>query len=433
MSHVPRSIAFYSASLVPGLRGGISQYSRFIRTSSWRPMGRWSGAREYSRTSATCSTTPTVWPGLDEWRGRGEVDRRVVWGDDGACTENEASEDIAGVYRRLWEGTDVNDVSCATVADYGNAVLCEPNPLRKAALTHKALEEFHSGLLGIHSTTPEVAPDVPARPEKPELLPARQIPTLKETPLPMNGYTLHNLAHVELNAIDLAWDTIVRFSHLQFLPQQFYLDFLGVADDEARHLGWCLQRMSEVGVQYGDMPAHNLLWEGCIASAGDVRERLAVVPMSQEARGLDAGGRLAERLVGWGDNRSAAIVARIADEEQAHVAVGVYWFNTMCHVLGQDAKRVFIETLSETCPDLLRAPFNHDARQKVGLPRDFYDESLWDAASREKIERIRQHRKQHGSLGLPQREPLSLDGDDDALLKSRLELFISQEIDMKSV
>src|SRR6056297_615683 len=142
MSHVPRSMVSYSArKLVPGLCGGISLYSHFIRASSWRPMGRWSGVREFSRTSATCSTTPTVWPGLDEWRGRGEVDGRVVWGDGGACTENEASEEIDGVYRRLWEGTDVNDVSCATVAEYGKTVLCEPHPLRKAALTHKALEE----------------------------------------------------------------------------------------------------------------------------------------------------------------------------------------------------------------------------------------------------------------------------------------------------
>ena len=54
--------------------------------------------------------------------------------------------------------------------------------------------------------------------------------------------------------------------------------------------------------------------------------RLAVVPMSQEARGLDAGPRLAARLCGLGDNRSAAIVRRIAGEERAHVAVGVAWF-----------------------------------------------------------------------------------------------------------
>ena len=99
-----------------------------------------------------------------------------------------------------------------------------------------------------------------------------------------------------------------------------------MADDESRHLGWCLQRLAELGHAYGDLPAHDLLWEGAAASAADVTARLAVVPMSQEARGLDAGPRLVKRLVGLGDNRTAAVVRRIAEEERAHVAVGVVWF-----------------------------------------------------------------------------------------------------------
>ena len=143
---------------------------------------------------------------------------------------------------------------------------------------------------------------------------------MQKTPTP---FRLHNLAHIELNAIDLAWDTVVRFSSLDLDPQ-FYSDFAHVADDESRHLLWCLQRLQELGVAYGDMPAHDLLWQGAQASSGDVVARMAVVPMGQEARGLDAGGRLAERLVGLGDARSARIVARIALEERAHVAVGAW-------------------------------------------------------------------------------------------------------------
>jgi uncharacterized ferritin-like protein (DUF455 family) len=140
----------------------------------------------------------------------------------------------------------------------------------------------------------------------------------------------------------------------------FYADFARVADDESRHFSWCAQRLRELGHMYGDMPAHDLLWEGAQASSGNLTarcarallqlgrtcqpcrcvslvlphfpiltrqppqrpHRLAIVPMSQEARGLDAGPRLAARLVGAGDNVSAAIVARISLEERAHVAVG---------------------------------------------------------------------------------------------------------------
>jgi len=96
--------------------------------------------------------------------------------------------------------------------------------------------------------------------------------------------------------------------------------------------------------------------------------------MSQEARGLDAGGRLADRLVGWGDNRSAKIVATIAEEEKAHVGVGVAWFTAFCAAQGNDPGRVFAETLTELCPDLLWGGyFNHDAREEVGLLREWYD------------------------------------------------------------
>ncbi len=94
-------------------------------------------------------------------------------------------------------------------------------------------------------------------------------------------YRLHNLAHIELNAIDLAWDTVVRFSVLE-LDTQFYTDFAHVADDESRHLLWCVQRLEELGVRYGDMPAHDLLWQGAQASAG-VRRGLIVGPV---VRGL---------------------------------------------------------------------------------------------------------------------------------------------------
>lgn len=150
-----------------------------------------------------------------------------------------------------------------------------------------------------------------------------------------------------------------------------------MADDESRHLRWCIQRLRELGYDYGCMPAHNLLWEGCELSTNDIKDRLAIVPMSQEARGLDAGGRLTDRLVGFGDNRSAAIVARITKEESAHVAVGVAWFRAICEALEFDAGQTFKEALQRLCPDLLKPPFNHEAREEVGLQREWYDPSLW--------------------------------------------------------
>ena len=381
-----------------------------------------------------------VWPGLETWRHSG-VDERVMWGDKGACVIPEGSEECKNAFMALRQEAHGREVvSCGSLVEYGLAVLNEPDPLMKAALTHKAWNEFHSGAINVivdlkMSDVSLDVPDSPSRPVKPELVPARMIPTLKQSTMAPNAYTLHNLAHVELNAIDLAWDTIVRFSCLD-LPRQFYLDFARVADDESRHLGWCLQRMLELDCRYGDMPAHNLLWEGCFASSRDVRERLAVVPMSQEARGLDAGDRLAERLVGWGDNRSAAIVARIADEEQAHVSIGVYWFKLICKALDEDSKSVFIDTLTDLCPDLLRAPFNHEKRQYVGIPRDFYDETMWNEKHRQRIESIRIDRREanpNGSGIIARRVESDnnhkLDVED---LRKRLQIFLAEESSARS-
>lgn len=426
------------------------------------------------------------WMGLDAWRElsrwkdeeHGDQQKYAVWSSmSGACAFSEASKDEQDAYMALRKEAleKVSTIACTSLVEYGRRVLSSADPLVKVELTHKAWRAFCVGKIGVHGpndgarghrvqnyddmgeTKPiendqhveadevagggqgngdmciEACMNMPARPEKPELVPAREIPTLKETSLHRSAYTLHNLAHVELNAIDLAWDTVVRFSPAR-LPVDFYADFARVADDESRHLGWCLQRMWDLECQYGDMPAHTLLWEGCMVSSKDIRERLAVVPMSQEARGLDAGARLAERLVGWGDTVSAAIVSKISEEEHAHVAVGVYWFNAICRSVGDDSKGVFIQTLTELCPDLLRAPFNHHARSSVGLPRDYYDETLWDDDARTNIEQTRHSRRQqhpsgHGMIDMRNASPRLTPIDFD-LLRTRLESFISEEGDM---
>ena len=351
-----------------------------------------------------------IWPGLEAWR-QSSGDKKRLWGENGVPVESEnCPEDVEAM-----------STSYNSLAEYGRAVLCESRPLMKAALTHKAWQEYLDGRLCVGKAHP---PPEPQRPETPHLVPAREIPNVKQSGLPPGVYTLHNLAHVELNAIDLAWDTVVRFSDME-LPETFYADFARVADDESRHLGWCLQRIQELGYDYGCMPAHNLLWEGCLASSGDVGKRLAVVPMSQEARGLDAGGRLAERLVGWGDNRSASIVQRIALEERAHVAVGVYWFYAICTAQGVQPKEEFLNAVIEICPDLIKGPFNTSDRDLVGLDQEFYDERLWNRATIQRMEAAREARK-HGILtqSVQLRQYTKMDIE---LLQKRLDCILDLE------
>ncbi|KAK9841403.1 hypothetical protein WJX74_005146 [Apatococcus lobatus] len=303
------------------------------------------------------------WPGLNGWRAKG-LDEGRSWGARGP--ESQASEHLVSEPNILSQAPE-------SLAEAAEQVLRTADPELKAQHTHHAWQQHMQKRLKTGSASP---PDSPARPSLPQLVPVKSMPTPKQSPLPLNVFMMHNLAHVELNAIDLAWDTVARFSALG-LDEAFYEDFAHVADDESRHLRWCLQRLRELGYDYGCMPAHNMLWEGAEKSSDSVSGRLAVVPMSQEARGLDAGPRLVDRLIGWGDQRSAAIVARIGQEEKAHVAVGVHWFRLICAAEGADMGETFKALLHNLAGGLAKGPFNHEARAEVGLKQAWYDSSQW--------------------------------------------------------
>jgi uncharacterized ferritin-like protein (DUF455 family) len=186
-------------------------------------------------------------------------------------------------------------------------------------------------------------------------------------------YLLHGLAHVELNAIDLAWDTAIRFG--DSMPDKWFQDFLSIAVDESRHFGWLTARLEELGSFYGALPAHRIVWDAADVSKASRRERLAVGQLCQEARGLDAGPRLAKRMIGMNDIPSSAIVNKIAEEEVAHVSIGVKWFVRECERTGdgEQATAIFHEiALRLSNAGAFAPPFNEDRRSAAGLNPDWY-------------------------------------------------------------
>lgn len=300
------------------------------------------------------SSQPRPWPGLRSWRDAPPNESRS-WGSHGPSPS---------------PPHDPISMPAASLSECAASVLSTIDPLAKSRLSHLAYSRWCRREIPVGFAVPPVRP---ARPEKPLLVPPKEIPSHKSAGLPLNAYMLHNLAHVELNAIDLAWDTVVRFSPLRGeLGDEFFADFARVADDESRHFSWCSQRLDELGFSYGDMPAHDFLWRECEKSSEDVAARLAVIPLVQEARGLDAGPRLVQKLVGFGDLRTSHIVAKIAEEEMAHVAVGLYWFLHVCKKMNRTPCATFTDLLEEYGVEL-KGPFNYTARDKVGIPRDWYD------------------------------------------------------------
>jgi uncharacterized ferritin-like protein (DUF455 family) len=216
-------------------------------------------------------------------------------------------------------------------------------------------------------------PPRPARPERPSLRPPKEMAKRRGFGSRAGRIALlHALAHIELNAIDLAWDLVARFAGEE-LPRAFFDDWVKVAAEEAYHFELLAARLAELGTSYGDLPAHDGLWEAAAATADDLLARLAVVPLVLEARGLDVAPEMAARLERVGDTESAAILDRIYRDEIGHVAIGLRWFDTLCLARGLDPAMVFQDRARRFFKGDLKPPFNYPARDAAGFPRDYYE------------------------------------------------------------
>ena len=183
---------------------------------------------------------------------------------------------------------------------------------------------------------------------------------------------VHALAHIELNAIDLGWDLVARYS-TEDLPRAFFDDWVGVAAEEAQHFELLARRLADFGTAYGDLPAHDGLWEAAAATADDILARLAVVPLVLEARGLDVTPEMAARLERIGDIQTAAILWRIYRDEIGHVAIGLRWFEHLCRARRFDPEAAFHEQVRRCFKGQLKPPFNQEARAAAGLPARYYE------------------------------------------------------------
>jgi uncharacterized ferritin-like protein (DUF455 family) len=242
--------------------------------------------------------------------------------------------------------------------------------VRKITLSHAVAAAWRAGELSeIGHAAP---PGRPARPERPHLLPPRDMPKRRAGGERESRVALlHALAHIELNAVDLAWDLIARFAG-ENPPRAFFDDWVAVADEEATHHGLLAERLAALGAAYGDLPAHDGLWEAAAVTSGDLPARLAVVPLVLEARGLDVTPAMIGRLERAGDTESAAVLRRIYEDEIAHVAAGRRWFEWACAREGLPLAETYQARVRRYFKGTLKPPFNETARSRAGLPAAFY-------------------------------------------------------------
>jgi len=246
--------------------------------------------------------------------------------------------------------------------------LCLRDPAEKVQAVHTLWQaRAKAGLDSTH--TPALPEDavLPGRPARPVLKPPKHVPA--RTPFTPEGLAalMHAVCHIEFNAINLALDAVWRFNDM---PDAFYEDWLRVAFEESQHFDMLHQHLQHIGWQYGDFDAHDGLWQMCEKTAGDIVARMALVPRTLEARGLDATPLIQDKLrkANTPDTLQAvALLDIILRDEVGHVAIGNHWYHWLCAQRGLDPVTLYGDLVQRYEAPRLKPPFNTAARKKAGF------------------------------------------------------------------
>lgn len=230
------------------------------------------------------------------------------------------------------------------------------------------LQEYWSEDAFEFSPTAEIhrVPDA-GRPELPILVSPKDLPKRRLGSKEGQIALMHSIAHIEFNAVNLALDAIYRF---QNMPRAYYQDWLGVAGEESYHFQMVREHLYHLGAEYGDLTAHNGLWLTTYETDHDPLVRMALVPRTLEARGLDVTPPMLQKLRAIGDKRGVEILKILLRDEIGHVEVGTRWFRYLCAERGLNPFNTFKEILENYYHGDLRGPFNMEARIAAGFCED---------------------------------------------------------------
>jgi uncharacterized ferritin-like protein (DUF455 family) len=209
------------------------------------------------------------------------------------------------------------------------------------------------------------------RPEKPLLVPPKDVSKRSMHTEEGRVILCHALAHIEFNAINLALDAIYRFTNM---PEAYYGDWLKVASEEAYHFSLLESYLHNHGAHYGDYDAHNGLWEMAQVTAHDVMIRMALVPRVLEARGLDVTPGIMKKLEQVNDEEFIEHLKIIQRDEIGHVAIGNHWYKHLCAERDLDYKKTFKELIQQYMKGTLRGPFDEVARMQAGFTKEEIDD-----------------------------------------------------------
>jgi uncharacterized ferritin-like protein (DUF455 family) len=243
--------------------------------------------------------------------------------------------------------------------------LLETDPAAKAAMVAAMATAYYAGGWEIEPAAAlHASAAIPGRPARPELVAPRLVGRRSMVTLEGRAMLIHALAHIEFNAANLALDALWRFPDM---PLEYYADWLRVSSEEAIHFSMLTGHLGLLGYQYGDFPAHDSLWEMVDKTRDDVLARMALVPRTLEARGLDAIPPLRAKLAQAGDMAAAAILDRILNDEIGHVEIGNRWYGFLCIQRGLEPRATYSELAARYEAPVLKGPFNIEARRLAGF------------------------------------------------------------------
>lgn len=207
----------------------------------------------------------------------------------------------------------------------------------------------------------------PGVPAKPLLL--EPLKVVKRSPFTEEGHAalMHSICHIEFNAVNLALDAIWRFP---CMPEQYYLDWAKVAKEEAYHFTLLQNHLKSIAYEYGDFPAHTGLWAMCEKTKDDIVARMALVPRTLEARGLDATPLIQAKLRKVNTpfaKEAVEILDIILRDEIGHVAIGNHWYRWLCRRDGLDPLAHYGILHAKHAAPRLRPPLNLAARLQAGF------------------------------------------------------------------
>jgi uncharacterized ferritin-like protein (DUF455 family) len=246
------------------------------------------------------------------------------------------------------------------------AILANTDVQSKVSQLANLFDDYHSKKFALNVSSSLDSRDIqlPGRPAKPDLVAPKFVPKRKMDTVDGRAILWHSLAHIEFNAMNLALDAIWRFPNM---PQAYYEDWLRVAKEESYHFSLINAHLQSFGFSYGDFPAHNSLWEMVERTTDSVIARMALVPRTMEARGLDAVPEIRDRFKQIKDERAVEILEIILHDEIGHVLVGNRWFNFLCANEGLSPITTYRELAEKYRAPTLRGPFNLDAREQAGF------------------------------------------------------------------